>query len=266
MKMKHRLLSVNLTLGALAIIPAAALAAGAFDGTWNVNLNHIQLPNRPDTHIVKDGEYTCSSCTPAYTITADGTDQPVAGQAAYDTMAIKVIDASTLGGTEKLHGKVILTFTVTVSADGATAVTDERIFGGSQPIGEKVSYARVAAAPPGAHAASGTWRIVKVELSGEQVTYGITDDGFTMSDNEGDSFEAKFDGKQYPVVVAGERAPETVTVKRLGPTQVEERRSLNGKPVTIVRLTVSRDGQTIHVSSTNARTHATVRYTLDKVS
>ncbi len=253
------------SVGALALVPAAAFAASAFDGTWKVDQSRIQLPKTPEIHILKDGEYTCGSCTPPYTIKADGTDQPVAGAVGIDTIAVQAVDANTIAIVEKAHGKVLLTARATAAADGVTATTVETIYEGSTPVVETISWSRVGTLPPGAHAASGTWRATSLALSDNAtlVTYAVTDSEFTESGN-GESYDAKFDGKHYPIV--GSPIGEKVRVKRLGPAQVELQYSVKGKLISISRLRVSSDGQTIHGTSTNVRNHTSVHYTLDKVS
>lgn len=60
---------------------------------------------------------------------------------------------------------------------------------------------RVAKGPAGSHALSGSWRGEKIDLSksGLTVTYQTTTDGLKMSSLQGDSYDAKFDGKDYPI-------------------------------------------------------------------
>ena len=74
---------------AIALAPCAAFAASPFDGNWKVSLSHIQLSKKPDVYVITATSYTCSSCGPAYTVKADGTDQKVAGHD-YDTVAVTV--------------------------------------------------------------------------------------------------------------------------------------------------------------------------------
>src|ERR1700733_13599785 len=96
------LAKVLLVTGALGL-PVAALAAGAFDGTWKVSLAHVQLSKKPTVYALANGEFTCSSCAPAYTVKADGSDQKVTGHD-FDTIAVSA-DGGTV--TYKLRGKVL---------------------------------------------------------------------------------------------------------------------------------------------------------------
>jgi hypothetical protein len=252
-----------LVTAALALVPCTARAAGAFDGTWKTNVAHSKPSTKPVVWLLANGMYTCTSCTPpAYSVKADGTDQKVAGHA-FDTVAVTV-DGNTVQTVFKLHGKVINSAKMVVTGDSLSrAYTDVT---GAQPFVEKMTLSRVSAGPPGSHPFSGSWRVTKIDSesdAGSTTTYGITDDGFTMSSN-GQSYDAKFDGKKYAVV--GDPTNLSVTVKKLSPTEVEERDYRDGKLLDIVHLSVSADGKTIHGVDTAVQVGRTGRYTLDRVS
>jgi hypothetical protein len=252
-------------LAALALIPAAALAAGTFDGTWKVSLDHIRLSKQPTVYVLAGGEFTCSTCGPAYTIKADGTDQKVAGHTSYDSESVAVTDAHTVKTTDKLDGKTVTDRTDTLSADGMTdtaAITDHT---GTQASTLKLLATRVSGGAVGSHALSGSWLNSKVlALDGPDytTTFSISDDGFTMSSN-GQSYDAKFDGKKY--AITGDPAHTKVIVKKLTADEVQESDYQQGKLVSIARFKVSADGKTILASSTTPATHRTVRWTMDKV-
>jgi hypothetical protein len=251
-------------LVALALIPASALAAGAFDGTWKASLDHIQLSKKPTESVLAGGEYTCSTCGPAYTIKADGTDQKVSGHAGFDTESITVTDAHTVKTTDKLKGKTVSVSTDTISADGTTDTMESTDYTGTKPSTIKLLLTRVSGGPPGSHALSGSWMDTKVlALDGPSytTTFGITDDGFTMSSN-GQSYEAKFDGKKYPIT--GDPANTMVVVKKLAADEVQESDYQQGKLVDVGHFKVSADGKTIRATNTFVPTHRTVHYTMDK--
>src|SRR5580698_8648220 len=211
--------STVFTLAALGLIPASALAAGAFDGSWKASLDHIQLPKKPSVYVLAGGEYTCSTCGPAYTIKADGTTDTV-------------------------------------------VATD---YTGTQPTTIKLLLTRASSGAPGSHALSGSWldsKVLALDGPGYTTTFGITDDGFTMSSN-GQSYDAKFDGKKYPLT--GDPAQTKVVVKKLAANEVEESDYQQGKLIGVSRFKVSADGKTIHASNTSITTHRTVRWTMDKV-
>jgi hypothetical protein len=243
-------------------LPVAALAAGAFDGTWKVSLAHVQLSKKPDVYALANGEFTCSSCGPAYTVKADGSDQKVTGHA-YDTVAVTA-DGSTVTFTSKLHGKVLAKTKRVVSGDSMSEEYTDLT--GAAPFVLKTTLTRVSAGAAGSDPISGSWRTTKVDSvsdTGASTTYAMTDDGLTMNSN-GQSYAVKFDGKKY--AVDGDPTHSKVTVKMISPTQVEERYYQGGKLVGINHMTVSADDKTIHVATTDPQVGRTTHYTMDKTS
>jgi hypothetical protein len=137
---------------------------------------------------------------------------------------------------------------------------------GAQPSTLKLLRTRVSSGAPGSHALSGSWldsKVLALEGPSYTTTYGITDDGFTMSSN-GQSYDAKFDGKKYPVT--GDPAHTKVVVKKLAADEVEEDDYQQGKLIWTGHFKVSADGKTIHASGTAVPTHRSVHWTMDKVS
>ncbi len=158
------------SLFAILLLPILACAAqGPFDGTWKVSLHN--LPPPPITHAdfaweIQKGTYQCSACPDMagpIQIRADGTDQPVGGRRAFDTLAIKVVDNKTILATEKKDGKIIESIKNTLSADDKTLTreTTSYLEGSKQPFTETTTLIRVAASPAGSHAISGSWRFHK---------------------------------------------------------------------------------------------------------
>src|SRR5579862_9776295 len=148
---------MRIIIAALLLAPAAVLAASAFDGTWKGRADSVKQTGKPDVFAVADGTYSCSSCTPAIKVKADGSDQKVTGHEYYDTVAVKVVDAHTIERTNKLNGKVTGTGSVTVSADGSTLSGKFTDYTGEKPATGGYTEKRVAPGPAGAHAVSGSW-------------------------------------------------------------------------------------------------------------
>jgi hypothetical protein len=90
---------------------------------------------------------------------------------------------------------------------------------------------------------------------------GMTDDGFTLSWN-GQSYDAKFDGKKYPI--ANDPLNTLVKLKKMSPTEVVESDYVNGKLVETTQLSVDADGKHIHVVESALQTGRVKRFTLDK--
>ena len=69
----------------------------------------------------------------AYTANYDGTDVPFTGSATVDTVSLKRINATTVEETRKKGGKVVVTFTRVVSADGKSLTITGK---GTNPQGQ----------------------------------------------------------------------------------------------------------------------------------
>jgi hypothetical protein len=91
---------------ALVLLAAATLFGQTpFDGTWIVKLDTVKLPTKPDTYLLNKSIYECLTCVPNVTVKANGTDQRVTGHPYYDTIAVHVINASSVEITKKKTGR-----------------------------------------------------------------------------------------------------------------------------------------------------------------
>lgn len=93
------------------------------------------------------------------------------------------------------------------------------------------------------------------------VEYQMTADGFRMSAN-GQSYDAKFDGKEYPIV--GDPGHTTVTLKRISANAVEETDHRQGKVTDVIHLATAADGKTMKIEDKDVAHGQTVTFTLDK--
>ncbi len=243
------------SLFAVLLLPILACAAqGPFDGTWKVFLHN--LPPSPSTHAdfaweIQNGMYKCSACPDMagpIQIKADGTDQPVEGRRAFDTLAIKIVDDKTILATEKRDGKIIESIKNTLSADDKTLMRDTTSYleGSKQPFTETTTLTRVAAGPAGSHPISGSWQLQPLPVTPTQytVTYKSSPDGLMMTTISGQSFDAKFDGKDYPIKGTTGR---TVSLTKVNDIWIDETDKLDGKIVGVNHMTVSADGKTLTI-------------------
>lgn len=256
---------MRIPLTVLLLLPAAAFAASSpFDGTWKGRVDSVKVTGKPDVFAVADGMYTCSTCDPAIKIKADGSEQKVTGHDYYDTLTVKVVDAKTVERTAKLAGKVTGVYTMSVSADGSTLNGKYTDYTGAKPATFAGTAKRVAAGPSGSHAVSGSWapdKTTEANDAGNIVTYKMTADSFSMSAN-GQSYDAKFDGKEYPIT--GDPGHTTVTLKRLSANAVEETDHRQGKVTDVIHLATAADGRTLTVEDQDVAHGQTSTFTLDK--
>lgn len=257
----------KLLLALVLLASATLFGQTPFDGTWMAKLDTAKFPTKPDKYSLHNNMYECLTCVPTVAVKADGTDQKVTGHPYYDTIAVHVVNASSVEIIQKKDGKVTGTNTQTVSADGKTLSSKFTDTTGTQPVTGEVTSTRVSPGPAGSHAMSGSWRTEKVNSmssNGLTVTYHGTADGLKMSDQTGNSYDAKFDGKDYPI--QGDPGHTIVSLKRIADRTIEETYKRDGKVVGVSRMTVSSDGKSIGVEYTNKERGTTTTYTMEKQS
>src|SRR6202451_2596035 len=244
------------------LLPAAALAGTGFDGPWKTNMDSLKAMGKPFVLVLTPGEYTCSSCNPPYTVTADGAEHRVSGQAYFDTAKVRVTGPSSAEIVLKQGSKELVRFSDAVSADGATLTSKVTNHVGAQTVTDELTAKRVAAAPADSHPLSGSW-VEQQHMAGDlrPVQYRMTADGFQMRWN-GQSYDAKFDGKEYPV--AGDLGKTTVSLKKIDDATVEETDHRQGKVVDEIRLALAKDGNTITVIDKDIAHRQMITYTLER--
>ena len=247
---------------ATLLLATLALAGTGFDGTWKTNIESLKTTGKPMALLLAGGEYTCVFCNPPYTVKADGADHKVNGQAYFDTVRVKVTGPNSAEIVLKQGSKEVVRFSDTVSPDGTTLTSKVTNHVGAQTETDELTAKRVAVGPPDSHPLSGSW-LEQQHLAGEQapVQYHMTAEGFEMRWN-GHSYDAKFDGKEYPVV--GDSGKTTVSLKWIDDATVEETDHRRGRIVDEIRLALAKDGNTITVIDKDIAHGQTITYTLEK--
>lgn len=240
-----------LAAAASLMLPALVMAQSAFVGTWKGDLSNVQLPEKPDQYLLDKGVFECLTCVPPVKVKADGMDHPVSGHPYYDTVAVKVMDDHTVQETDKKAGKTVTTTTTRVSADGNSANSkfSDSSASNAAPITGSAVATRVAAAPVGAHAVSGSWRTTKLESisdNGLMVTYALDGSTLKMSNQLGQSYAAPLDGKDVPYT--GDPGLTSVSVKRISANTIEESDKRDGKTIWVGRMTVAADGKNMTIA------------------
>lgn len=255
---------MRILLAALLLVPAAALAGSGFDGTWKTKPDSMQTTGKPDVFQIVNGEFTCPSCDPPFTVKADGKYHETKGSPYHDAVAVKVLNPTSIEVSNRLAGKVTFEYTVEVSADGAKLSGKFTDHTGAKAATGSYTEKRVAAGPPGSHATSGSWQQNALTGGNEAlltITYAMTAEGFSMHWN-GQSYDAKFDGKEYPV--AGDPSHMTVTLKRVDAHTVLETDHRQGKVTDEIRLAVAPDGKTMSGEDKDLAHGQTTTYMLEK--
>jgi hypothetical protein len=236
--------------------PTVAIAQSAINGTWKLDVRALPLDTRINVWILQSGRYQCKSCTPPIDVKADGNDQSTPGQQ-YDTISIRILDDHTIRLIEKKNGQVDSDEKFTVSPDGNTC-TDEF-------ANWKATMIRVAKGPAGSHALSGSWRPVKMESvsdAGLLISYKLEGDTLNMSRPTGMGYKAKLDGTIAPF--EGDPEKHGVSVRRVDANTFEETDELNGKPVSVVRMTVAANGKSMTIVERDIEAGTSSRFTATK--
>jgi hypothetical protein len=246
-------------------VPVTLFAQTPFDGTWKTNMAQSKLSQKPVVYSVTNGMYECESCVPKIEVKADGQDQPVTGQTD-DSIAVQVVDANTIHLTGKKGGKTTFEATRTASQDGKMLTVSRTDYpvDGSQPVKVELKWARVSKGAAGSNATSGSWRIesLNVDPAGLTSTWKSVGDGLSRSTPTGESWEAKLDGKDYPV--KGTYANETVSLKSLGDHSIEATYKRDGTIENVNKITVSPDGKKMTTIVDNKPTGRISTYTSEK--
>jgi hypothetical protein len=255
----------RIVLSVLLLAPAAVFAASAFDGTWKARLDSIKVTGKPDVFLIANGNFSCTSCDPPIDkLPADGAWHKLPGHAYFDEMMVRVVDARTVETSQRQGGKLMGVNTMTVSADGNTAAGKFTGYSGTQPTTGSYTEKRVAPGPSGAHPLSGSWLQDQLSNANDATTvvqYAMTPEQFSMQSN-GQSYQAKFDGKQYPVT--GDPGNTQVVLKKINVRTVHETDYRQGKIVDQIDLVAAGDGKSILLTDKDVAHGQTTTMILDK--
>lgn len=249
----------------LLLTTSPLLAQTRFDGTWMMKMDTLQFSGTPEEYLVDQGLYRCLSCVPPVDVKSDGSDHKVPGHDAYyDTMSARILDEKSVEFTFKKNGKVVARSSETVSPDGKTMLEEFTNTADPDPVTGKAGFIRVGDAPAGAHALSGKWQMRTIKNAteaGTLTTYRSIPGGLKIL-NGRQSYDVKFDGKDYPI--SGDRHA-TVSLKLIDDFTIDETDKHDGKVMTVSHMSVSKDGKTMTVESSDKQRGTTMTYTAEKI-
>jgi hypothetical protein len=250
---------------------AATEAAGdltALNGTWKVDLASLKFDGKPDSYVLKDGTYTCSTCIPPLTAKADGEYHPVADRPYYDSLAIKTVDDRTVEFHRKKGDREVSSSTLQVSEDGNTLNVKfhDATTPNAPPVDGTATSTRAGPAPEGAHAISGEWKADKIgNYTEEALNMNYEINGNTVKQSsQGQSYTAELGGPA--VAVQGDIGGTMVAVAREGANGLKETYMRDGKEVGIVTIVPSADGKSFSFTNSDPRDGSKVTFTSNKTS
>jgi hypothetical protein len=249
-------------LALLLFLTSSVFAQSRFDGTWEMKMETLQFSGPPEDYLFDNGMYHCESCVPRVDVETDGIDHKVTGRP-YDTLAVRILDDRAIKFTMKKEGRPFFECIETVSPDEQTMTEEFTNNMEAETVTGKAGFTRVSQGPTGSHALSGEWQMQTVKnltAAGTLTTYESTTGGMKISDGS-QSYEARFDGKDYPV---NGGSGHTVSLKRVDEYTIEETDKQKGKVITIARMTVAKDGKSMIVESSDKQRGGTMTYTAQK--
>lgn len=242
---------------------AAATEGASLAGTWKLDPASAQFENATSSYVIADGEYTCESCDPPYSVAADGEWQEI-DRLGIDGAKFAVVDDLTVTSASRMGEEQLGESIWTVSEDGQTMTVNWINMGGDEVVEGSTMYERVAAGPDGAHAASGEWKTVSVgEMSdaGLMVTYEVDGDTITYKGN-GSGYTATLGGD--PVPLEGDNAEGMIKIEKTGENTYRETYMRDGEAEGTLDLTI--EGDTVSAVSTDLSDDSVVRWSATRQS
>ncbi|MEO8721933.1 MAG: hypothetical protein ABI395_00190 [Sphingobium sp.] len=249
----------------LIAIAAPVQATSPFDGVWIWDAASTELSSKPDVYQLGSDHFRCASCPSPYELPADGKPYPVVGQSVFDAAAVTVESPQRVRLTTTKGGKSAMQIIFTLAPGNMELSTDISDLSSGTAVTSRVISQRVANAVVGEHALSGSWRQTRIEAASESATtvrLKVTRTSVAFSDPSGFQYDARFDGRDYPV--SGVAVGRTVRVRRTSDSSFEETQKQDGKIVSVISLTVDPNRKTARYVFQDRVEGVTTRGTLNK--
>lgn len=243
-------------------------ASNPFDGDWVADLD-TQSGLATDMYLVRDGHYTCTSCEPPRSYPADGRPHSIPGDPDVTSEAVTITGPRTIV-THIVGVPLDRSTTMTVAPDNQTAtyISIDHRPGIKAELRTEYLARRTAPAPAGAHPVSGTWQGVRYVAVPELVrttTLRLSGDQFSYSTPLGTSFTARLGG-DYARVRTAHAGGVMVAVRRAGTRQIVERVKRDGNLVAVRTFTITPDGRSMEIATTDPSKGITFRATSRRVT
>ena len=150
---------------AVLLVPAAALVGSAFGESVKTRVESMKAAGKPEVITLDHDMFTCSSCDPEFKVKVSDNPQKVAGHAEFDSVVVIVHSPTSVEVVEEHDNKHVRFYNYLVSADGKTLTVKYRDYSEPKPSTGGYTAMRVGAAPAGAHAVSGSWKIEDTRLA-----------------------------------------------------------------------------------------------------
>jgi hypothetical protein len=240
--------SVPSVVFAVAAVVALTAADPPYIGKWKMNpaksdfgettITYEQLPS---------GEMQSTQAGASYKFKPDGKEYPATFGS---TATWKTLGANSWETTWKLNGKVLVTDTLTLSADGKSMTINSK---GKKPNGEMLDDTVVAERVSGTSGLAGKWKTKNVKSAAPSVLELASSgaDGVIFKIVDMDlTCNGKFDGKDHPCSGPTLGPGWTASFANAGPRGLNMEVKNNGKSFFKLSYSVSPDGKTLTESGT----------------
>jgi hypothetical protein len=236
---------------ALSLGAASAQAASPFDGLWVDELKTQMGQAGFDTYLVANGIYKCESCRPPREYPADGRMRPISGDPSVISESVEIKGPRTIV-TRIVDREMIRETTMTVAPDDRTAtyIALDEWPGRTKRLRTEYVAKRVAPAPAGANAVSGSWlglRYVEVPEEYLSVELNEANGQFSRSNFRHGHYTATIGGPAAPITGDGKDIYKAVVRAPDARTRIETI-YLEDKPVVERTYRLSADGQSMETT------------------
>ncbi len=242
----------------LVCLATQLIAAEGLSGTWK--LDPAKGTGAAWAQYDKEGEFLVWSNV-AGTMAkfkVDGKEYPTVN--GKGTTSWKQIDKNTIQSTNKLDGKLISTSTMTFSPDGKSrTVIQKGVDSMGKPYESIQKSTRVASASDASNLLLGKWTIDRNGATGTFPALVIDAKSDRITVSGANSFEAAFDGKDYPLKRSANA--EMVSARRIDERTVETTMKAKGQLIGTNTFQVSADGKMLSVSTTRNNATTTSVFT-----
>jgi hypothetical protein len=153
---------MKMLLAFLLLSQSGSATQSPFDGTWVIDSDSTQLPQKPAVYLLAKGMFDWTGKQ----IKADGHDQKVPESGYWDTVSVRIVDDRRVEIIYKKAGRTMFTEVDTVSADGKTLTQVVKDTTEAQAVTIETVSKRLEQGPDGSHVLSGSWQAYKASNQG----------------------------------------------------------------------------------------------------
>jgi len=224
----------------LASVANSAASEAPFSGTWKLNLAKSQFSGQTITvEKTASGKFHFDSEGIGYDFDLTGKEYPTPDGG---TTSWKAVDAATWEATNRMNGKVIASYRL--SLKGNTIASVMRL---TKPDGSVAEQTATVTRVSGGPGFMGKWK--SVDVKGAATGLELVTDASNHITLKYPEFQqvcnGSFDGKDYVLTTAGAASKQTLAFERTGANSFRITTKLNGKPLYIDVLSVSADGKVL---------------------